>query len=481
VTISVQVLDHGLLVLDGYLADDLAVANAARVSFNQSSDQLTVADEGLINFLSREHHGTPFEHSFFRWVVKCPLFVAREWHRHRIGHCLPGSALVTTETRYKGSQTYARQRPIEELWSLKHKGIKDSLGRVRILPACQHPSLRVLGDQGGFTLNRAAEIYQSGGKDIVMIVHEKGILRCTSQHKVYTMEGWKEAGDLEFGDRLGVPGRVWREEDRSIPPSLRRGIGVWTSMQRKWLIKDIDTCYKCGNTFAFDELELDHVVPVTSDILRALDVENLASVCVKCHANKTFLEEQPNRQGKGMLGVVPSKVSGRPQRVSHEMTYDIEMSGPHHNFVADGVVVHNSYNEWSGRYSKIEPEFYVPKEIRTQVGKPGAYSFEPAEGHTQTAGQFGIKQACHEAFQTYEQLLKLGIAKEQARLVLPVATYTKFYWSCNARSLMHFLGLRNSDQAQWEIREYAKAAEKIFKEIMPVTAKAFEENGRVAP
>ena len=71
--------------------------NGARVSFNQESDELTERDEGLIRFLMRERHGSPFEHGYFRFVVKAPLFVVREHHRHRAGHCLPGSAEIWLE------------------------------------------------------------------------------------------------------------------------------------------------------------------------------------------------------------------------------------------------------------------------------------------------------------------------------------------------------------------------------------------------
>src|SRR6476619_1624644 len=83
---TVEVLDHGFLVLDGAFATDLAVVNAARVSFNVASEEMTERDEGLIRFLLRERHGTPFEHGYFRFLVKAPLFVVREHHRHRAGH-----------------------------------------------------------------------------------------------------------------------------------------------------------------------------------------------------------------------------------------------------------------------------------------------------------------------------------------------------------------------------------------------------------
>lgn len=67
------------------MGDDLSVVNSARVSFGKRSETLTDADEGLIRYLMRERHGTPFEHNSFRFHVVTPVFVAREWFRHRIG------------------------------------------------------------------------------------------------------------------------------------------------------------------------------------------------------------------------------------------------------------------------------------------------------------------------------------------------------------------------------------------------------------
>jgi len=223
---SVPVLDHGFVALDGALASDLAVVNGARVSFNQVSDELTERDQGLIRFLMRERHGSPFEHGYFRFIVKAPLFVVREHHRHRAGH---------------------------------------------------------------------------------------------------------------------------------------------------------------------------------------------------------------------------------------------------------------SHNEWSGRYSKMEPEFYVPDYVRTQVGKPGAYSFEPVDDVTRNAARREIEDNATRAFQAYERMLEQGVAKEVARTVLPLSTYTKYFWSCNPRSLMHFCSLRNHEAAQYEIRQYAAAAETFLERLMPVTHAAFVERGRVAP
>src|SRR5581483_2857778 len=96
---EIRVLDHGFVCLDDFMADDLSVVNAARVSFAVRSDyengELNAADKGLIKFLMRERHGTPFEHNSFRFIIKAPIGVAREWMRHRV------SSFNEMSTRYK--------------------------------------------------------------------------------------------------------------------------------------------------------------------------------------------------------------------------------------------------------------------------------------------------------------------------------------------------------------------------------------------
>ena len=223
---TLSVLDQGFVRLDAVNADDLSVVNAARVSFGIKSEELTEKDKGLIGFLMREQHGTPFEHNFFRFHIKAPIFVVREWFRHRIG------------------------------WS---------------------------------------------------------------------------------------------------------------------------------------------------------------------------------------------------------------------------------YNEYSGRYSEIPTEAYIPdmEQMRTQVGKPGSYTFEKMEN-----GQFSqdrIRLSYMQSFGAYEKLLDEGVAKEVARMVLPVATYTEFYATTNARALMNFSNLRGDETAQWEIRQYAHTLEHYLSETMPVTYTHFINNNRVAP
>jgi thymidylate synthase (FAD) len=141
----------------------------------------------------------------------------------------------------------------------------------------------------------------------------------------------------------------------------------------------------------------------------------------------------------------------------------------------------SSYNEWSARYSELKNEFYIPENVRAQVGKPGAYTFESIEGETRERFREMLLSHSQRSFDQYQVALGMGIAKEQARLFLPVNIYSEMYWTVNARSLMNFLSLRNATQAMYEIRRYAMAVESFFQRAMPVTAKAFIDNGRVAP
>ena len=142
-----------------------------------------------------------------------------------------------------------------------------------------------------------------------------------------------------------------------------------------------------------------------------------------------------------------------------------------------------SFNEFSMRYAKATDDFYVPEpdDVRSQVGKPGAYSFEPVEPGIAETTREEMRAVYEAAFSAYERLVELGVARELARSVLPVGAYTEFYWTVNARALMNFLSLRNSETAQREIRRYAEACEQFLAEKMPVTHAAFVANDRAAP
>ena len=142
-----------------------------------------------------------------------------------------------------------------------------------------------------------------------------------------------------------------------------------------------------------------------------------------------------------------------------------------------------SFNEFSMRYARATDDFYVPAldDVRTQVGKPGAYSFEPVAPEVAERTREELEAVYEAAYAAYERLVELGVARELARCAIPVGAYTEFYWTVNARSLMNFVSLRAAESAQREIRRYADACEAFFAEKMPVTYGAFVAAGRVAP
>ncbi len=112
-----------------------------------------------------------------------------------------------------------------------------------------------------------------------------------------------------------------------------------------------------------------------------------------------------------------------------------------------------SYNEQSLRYCTAKPDFYVPGD---KSDCPYLYSIKAS-------------------LEVYRILIDGGWKKEQARGVLPLALYTEFIATCNARSLMHYLTLRLAKGAQWEHQEYARAMLKLFKEVMPLTGELYDE------
>jgi thymidylate synthase (FAD) len=149
-----------------------------------------------------------------------------------------------------------------------------------------------------------------------------------------------------------------------------------------------------------------------------------------------------------------------------------------------------SYNEESGRYRELAPVFYVPGPQRrlVQQGKPGAYEFVEgtAEQHALVQGE--TRAVCEAAYASYRRMLEAGVAREVARIVLPVTIYSSMYVTLNARSLMNFLSLRTKREdahfpsfPQREIEMCAEQMEQAWAALMPLTHAAFEKNGRVAP
>lgn len=139
-----------------------------------------------------------------------------------------------------------------------------------------------------------------------------------------------------------------------------------------------------------------------------------------------------------------------------------------------------SYNELSTRYVEMQPNFYIPEgdAVRTQVGKPGHYTFEPLAPTPAQHVYDLMVTAYGKAYDSYQRILAYGGAKELARNVLPLGLMTEFYMTVNARSLFNFLALRTHPSALLEIRNEALAAESLVRLVIPETYDVWLECGR---
>ncbi|MFL2932896.1 MAG: FAD-dependent thymidylate synthase [Nitrososphaerales archaeon] len=134
----------------------------------------------------------------------------------------------------------------------------------------------------------------------------------------------------------------------------------------------------------------------------------------------------------------------------------------------------HAWNEISGRYVPVK-DFYKPLVWRQQ-------STDNKQGSGEDMPE-NINQECQQIFdnfminvdESYENLLKLGVAKEQARTILPLNQYTEVYWTASFQAIMNFLELRTEKTAQWEIQQYAQAIKQLVSKIYPETTNIWFE------
>ncbi|MBV2353588.1 FAD-dependent thymidylate synthase [Streptomyces sp. J2-1] len=199
------------------------------------------------------------------------------------------------------------------------------------------------------------------------------------------------------------------------------------------------------------------------------------------------LKKDPERS-KGLINYLVRDRHGSPFE-HNSMTFLI--SAP--IFVFREFMRHRvgwSYNEESGRYRELSPVFYVPDASRklVQEGRPGKYVFVEGTPAQREAVGSTLAESYEQAYTAYQKLLAEGVAREVARAVLPVGLFSSMYATCNARSLMHFLGLRTQHELarvpsfpQREIEMVGEKMEEEWAKLMPLTHAAFNANGRVAP
>jgi len=150
-------------------------------------------------------------------------------------------------------------------------------------------------------------------------------------------------------------------------------------------------------------------------------------------------------------------------------------------FIARQWVRHRTarMNEISGRYSVMQNEFYLPADedvaVQSTDNKQGRSTDAVSPEFIDSTKELLLKGQ-EAAYNTYAQLVESGLAREIARINLPLALYTEIYWQCDLHNLMHFLKLRLDGHAQKEIRDYGKVILEIARKVAPLTIASFENN-----
>ncbi|MEY3846121.1 MAG: hypothetical protein RJA66_388 [Actinomycetota bacterium] len=223
-----------------------------------------------------------------------------------------------------------------------------------------------------------------------------------------------------------------------------------------------------------------------SDVLFAARVSTQGEQTLESAAAHTDASEDEKRS-KGLINYLMRDRHGSPFE-HNSMTFYVQAP----IFVFREFQRHRiaSYNEESGRYKELSPVFYVPGPDRNliQVGKTGAYEFLPGSAEQIALVEQESRTSSKQAYESYQRMLEAGVAREVARIVLPLNIYSSMYVTMNSRALMNFLSLRTSREGthfpsfpQREIEMCAEKMEAFWAELMPYTYEAFNKNGRVAP
>jgi thymidylate synthase (FAD) len=223
-----------------------------------------------------------------------------------------------------------------------------------------------------------------------------------------------------------------------------------------------------------------------SDVLFAARVSTQGEQTLESAAAHTDASEDEKRS-KGLINYLMRDRHGSPFE-HNSMTFYVQAP----IFVFREFQRHRiaSYNEESGRYKELSPVFYVPGADRNliQVGKTGAYEFLPGSAEQVALVEQESRTSSQQAYESYKRMLDAGVAREVARIVLPLNIYSSMYVTMNSRALMNFLSLRTSREGthfpsfpQREIEMCAEKMEEFWAELMPYTYESFNKNGRVAP
>ena len=460
------VLDHGFVSLVDYMGSDEDVERAARVSYGYGTRKVSQT-RGLIRYLRRHHHTTPSEMVELKFHCAMPMFVARQWIRHRTACLAEGTDVyfdLPGGIRRKGNQLY--KLSIEDVWKRfqptvnRHRPDKQRNPYFR-RDRVKGMRLRQMNEETGrIDHTRVVDVFKNGSKHVFRMVLADGKeISATADHRFRFAEGWRTlhqaTGLEEKGGRA-----VWRTGDYYVhvnglvaeAPALYQD-KQWLERQYSEKRRDIrDIAEDCGVS-----CELDYVERLGGGPIR------------------TEWQRRPRVSWNKLTRTRLVRVE-RFEYVGIRETYDLEVEGPSHNFIANGIVTHNSVNEYSGRYSLMPLLFYKPdldhfalqSSDNQQGRRPEA---APKELYVKAIEHWDrIREGTSDG---YRWMIEEEVARELARIDLPLSTYTQWYWKIDLHNLFHFLTLRADPHAQWEIQEFARVMAGMLKRVAPLSYEAW--------
>src|SRR5438874_10169089 len=550
---KIPCLDHGFIYLVDYMGGDASIVQAARVSYGLGTKSVS-EDRGLIRYLMRNQHTTPFEMVELKFHVKLPIFVARQWIRHRTA-CITGEAELIFDL--PGAQRRGRRQchrvTIENLHRLWHEGTTHpirkrkplhlervdpdtdysvpelsrlvdrreedlrNLIRFGVLEARRvtpisptHPCLFVRGSAwhayatrsylarvpmrdrlrrmrlrmcdestGEIRHTQLVDVWQSGVRPVYQVTLENGYrLTMTKDHRCLTERGWMTLGEATGLRQRDGGGVTW---EGTAPALAVNGVvphrdPAWLGEQRRRGLDVSAIAQSAGVSYHTVRKYLARY-GLQFDLALLAAVENQEPL-------RHFWERhspgpRPERKRKPPVRrlVCTFVKIARIEFAGHQTTYDMEVSGPYHNYVANGFIVHNSVNEYSGRYSIMPDEFYLPApENITLQSKANRQGGGESVDRERTAEVLALLEREQRLMREgYEKMLAWDLRRELARINLGVAQYTEWYWKSDLHNIFHFLQLRLDPHAQHEIRVYAEAMAQIVRAVAPVAWEAFED------
>lgn len=502
----IKVLDDGFVRVLDYMGDDGAVVQAARISYGAGTKQVH-QDRGLIRYLLRHRHSTPFEMCEIKLHVRVPMDTWRQWVRHRTACLAAGTELIFDlpgGLRHGGRQCYAVK--IEDLYKKFQRAVHPTRPDKQRYPHDKADRVRAMllrqmnDDTSQLQHTHIVNVYKNGVKPVFrMLLSDGKAIECTADHRFKFRDGWRTLA-ATTGLRLQSGRAVWNAGCYEVYVNGRQLAAGTLHRDPLWLNEQ----YTIRNRKIADIADLAGTSYHTvrrwiRRASRARDESHLTTLCVPCHrqAHRNEIDyvrrlggppiktEWVKRSRRTVNTLVVGKLVQieRFEYAGEKETYDVEVEGPYHNFIANGIVTHNSVNEYSTRYSvaidaaqQTPPDEWRLQSALNRQGSSGRLPRDP--GAKLSAAERALQD---DARRVYEERLAAGVAREQARKDLPLSTYTEAYWKINLHNLLHFLSLRMDDHAQEEIRAYARViGEQIVAVWVPHVWDAFLDYRRHA-